>query len=356
MNFFYEICESKKYFMFLNSLNYFRAIAIIFIVFGHSFWLADFEFITVFSKTIINLTAGGTFFFVFISGFLFHHIFYKKFNSKKFFKSKFKYVVLPYLFMSVLPIANYIIKNGYTLENSFYYLKPIGYCLVTGTHLLAYWYIPFIILVFALSFLYVRFIKLDIKYQLLIFCFLSVISVFLHRPPEHSIYLSLQSLIYFTPFYLFGIICSEKKEMLYSKLFGKEFVILSIGLLFAILQVFIGVVGNYHKPPFEFASLDLMFVHKLIFSVFFMIFLHRFETVKSTFLDLVAKNSFGIFFIHGYYILIFLLVKSRLNFSFPKNSFLVYVLVAIVIFVLSLLTSMLIRKVIPKYSRSIIGS
>ena len=40
--------------MFLNSLNYFRAIAIIFIVFGHSFWLADFEFITVFFKTYLH--------------------------------------------------------------------------------------------------------------------------------------------------------------------------------------------------------------------------------------------------------------------------------------------------------------
>ena len=342
--------------MFLNSLNYFRAIAIIFIVFGHSYWLADFEFVTVFSKTINNLTAGGTFFFVFISGFLFHHIFYKKFNSKKFLKGKFKYVVLPYLIMSILPITNYIIKNGYTLENSFYYLKPIGFCLVTGAHLLAYWYIPFIILVFALSFIYVRFIKLDIKRQLLIFCFLSVISVFLHRPPRYSIYLALQSLVYFTPFYLFGIICSQQKEILYSRLARKEFVILVTGLLVAILQVFIGVIGNYHKPPFEFAGFDLMFIHKLIFCVFFMIFLHRFETVKSKFLDLVAKNSFGIFFIHGYYILIFLLMKSRMSFSFPKNSLLVYVFVAIVVFSLSLLTSMLIRKVIPKYSRNIIGS
>jgi hypothetical protein len=342
--------------MFLNSLNYFRAIAIIFIVFGHSYWLADYEFTTINSKTIRNLTAGGTFFFVFISGFLFHHIFYKKFNSRKFFKGKFKYVVLPYLIMSVLPIANYILKNGYTLENSFYYLKPIGYCLVTGAHLLAYWYIPFIILVFALSFIYIRFIKLNIKYQLLVFCFLSIVSVFLHRPQRDIIYLAIQSLAYFTPFYLFGIICSEKKEILYSKLVGKELVLLSIGLLIVILQVYVGVVGNYEKPPFEFDGIDLMFVHKLIFCVFFMIFLHRFETVKSKFLDVVAKNSFGIFFIHGYYILIFLLLKSRLNFSFPQNSFLIYLGVAIIIFILSLLTSMLIRKLIPKYSRSIIGS
>ena len=96
--------------MYLNSLNYFRGISIIFIVFGHCLYLVDYNYNSILGYTIQNLTQGGTSFFVFISGFLFHHIFYKKFELKRFMIKKTKYVLVPYLILSSIPIVFLLLK------------------------------------------------------------------------------------------------------------------------------------------------------------------------------------------------------------------------------------------------------
>ena len=66
--------------MYLNIINHFRAFEIIFIVLGHCSGLANFTFDNAYSHTFENFILGGTTFFVFISGFLFHHVFYGKFK------------------------------------------------------------------------------------------------------------------------------------------------------------------------------------------------------------------------------------------------------------------------------------
>ncbi|MGS0727939.1 acyltransferase family protein, partial [Shewanella sp. 0m-11] len=61
---------------FLNSINHFRGIAIIFIVMAHCYRPAGWQIETFADKAWFNLMMNGTVFFVFISGFLFHHVFY----------------------------------------------------------------------------------------------------------------------------------------------------------------------------------------------------------------------------------------------------------------------------------------
>jgi len=87
--------------MFLNSINHFRAIAILAIVAGHCFYLVDASFNTFPERVFCNLLTGGTVLFVFISGFLFHHIFYKRYQFKKFMAGKFKKVLLPYTLLAL---------------------------------------------------------------------------------------------------------------------------------------------------------------------------------------------------------------------------------------------------------------
>ena len=79
------IMEKKE--SYLNKINYFRGIAIIFIVFGHcdSFGITRFnENTTKLAEIIIPIVHGGTAFFVFISGFLFHYIYFQNFQLKLF--------------------------------------------------------------------------------------------------------------------------------------------------------------------------------------------------------------------------------------------------------------------------------
>ena len=72
--------------MRLVSFDYFRGVAILFIVAGQSFgtWPID----TFSEKVLTNIVYSGTALFVFISGFFFHHIFYKDFDMKIFMSKK----------------------------------------------------------------------------------------------------------------------------------------------------------------------------------------------------------------------------------------------------------------------------
>lgn len=352
--------------MYINSINYFRGIAIIFIVFGHCLYLADFEYNSIIGTTIFNLTKGGTAFFVFISGFLFHHIFYKKFDYKKFVIKKTKYVLVPYLVLSTLPIIVLLIKvciDGIFPLNTFWQRHedllsfPIfrHYLTGVGESFFGYWYIPFIMIVFAMSPVFIRFIKLRLKTQILITIVLLIISVFLHRGLFQNVFSVFQNVLYYTPIYLIGIIASEKKEIIYSKFKGKEFYLLFLLLVIALFQAYIGKSGDYFKEPFSYNGINLMIFQKILFCFFFMIFLNRFENYKLKLFNIMAENSFGIFFIHGIVIAALLKIKTKFDFSFTSNSFIIYCSVAILVFFLSMVVTLFVKRIFPKYSRYLIG-
>jgi len=55
----------------------------------------------------------GTALFVFISGFLFHHIFYSRFNYRAFISRKIKDVLVPYLVLSTPYVIYIVFFKGY---------------------------------------------------------------------------------------------------------------------------------------------------------------------------------------------------------------------------------------------------
>jgi hypothetical protein len=212
--------------MYINSINYFRGIAILFIVFGHCLGLADFTYDSILGNTILNLTVGATSFFVFISGFLFHHIFYKNFELKEFITKKTKYVLFPYLILSTLPIV-YLLLRIYITDSlslstiSLQHKETVSFFSILSTYLTGvgysfsgYWYIPFIMIIFAMSPVFVRFIKLKLKTQIAIAFFFLICSVFMHRGTYENVFSVFQNVLFFIPVYLFGIISSEKKEII----------------------------------------------------------------------------------------------------------------------------------------------
>ena len=355
--------------MYLNSLNYFRAIAIIFIVAGHCLGIADFAFNTIAGKTVYNLITGGTTLFVFISGFLFHHVFSKRYDFKKFYVKKIKYILLPYVLLALVPILLSVFGKHYSgadLTNYYaprsgawydLYLIPILKHYATGSMFIAYWYIPFVMIVFAFAPLHMRFIQLKTKTQVLLVFVLLIIAMLMHRPLLYTNTIAVfQAVLYFTPVYLLGIICSLKKERIYDKFKSKEIYFLTTVIGLAILQVIVGEDGTYMKLPLEYNGIDIMIFQKLLLSLFFMIWLHRFETKKITVLALIASSSFGIFFIHCLLIIAFIKIKSYFGFSFPPNNPLIYIAAITCITLISFLIVKVIQKIAPKHSRYIIGS
>ena len=81
----------------INRIVIFRAIAILFVVTGHFLNLIGKHSDSFYGLFVSNFILGGTILFVFISGFLFHHVFYDKYEFSYFITGKIKKVFFPYI-------------------------------------------------------------------------------------------------------------------------------------------------------------------------------------------------------------------------------------------------------------------
>lgn len=344
--------------MYLKSFDYFRAVTIVLIVAGHCYGISGWKVTTFSDRVLANIISGGTSLFVFISGFLFHHVFYKRYSYFKFIKGKIKNVYSPYICVSIIPIAYSIYtKNPYP---EFYFgstdtlfdqvLRPTFLYFWYGG-VLVYWYIPFIMTMFLISPLFMRFIRLRTNLGTLIVAVLSLVAVFVHRPINNlSI---LQSVVYFLPVYLFGILCSMERDWIYARLQGKNLVLLAGVLFLAMLQaVLMDTCGNLQKNPFDYNGVDVSFLQKIVLCVLLMNFLHRYEDRECRVLERVASASFAIYFLHGW--VIFFIWKAREHFGGPAGFFLLPLFTALVTWI-SYAVAAVIKKWCPEKSRSFIG-
>ena len=126
-----------------------------FIVLGHCYDLSRWEISSNLEKVFYSLTLNGSVYFVFISGFLYNHIFFPRFKYKKFMLKKTQFVLLPYLLFSIVPIllTVFIGGGGEHLSDNLKeqpILATLWY-LVTGRIIYAYWYIPMAMILFAIS-------------------------------------------------------------------------------------------------------------------------------------------------------------------------------------------------------------
>jgi len=343
----------------INSFNHFRAIAIIFIVAGHSLGITGMKSDTVLFGTIKNLLTGGTCLFVFISGFLFHFIYYRKFKYAIFLKNKTLSVFMPYLFLGVAPILVHILtKNQWpgghflpTGEGVFpEYVIPVLKYYASGAFLTAYWYVPFIMITFVLSPLHVQFIKLNPLLRISIVLFLFAVSLFMHRPVKNIFVI--QSVIFFSPVYLLGITCSMYRQNIYDFCKGREFIFLAAAIGVAFYQAHLGNTGNYSKEPFAWGGIDLMLIQKVFLCVFLMVWLNKYERVNNKAIHMLASTSFAIYFLHPH----ILFVLHRMPFDlFAAGSWLVFTLFVAALILLCMGLAKATRKIVPRYSRYLIG-
>jgi surface polysaccharide O-acyltransferase-like enzyme len=346
--------------MYINSFNHFRAISILLIIAGHCLYAPlGLEFNNIFEKTVMNLVTGGTYLFVFISGLLFHHVFFQKYRFKKFFTKKLTNVFIPYLILGLVPIAWYILSGSESYGGYFLptgtgiveeYIVPALKYYVSGRFLLAYWYIPLIMIIFLASPLHVLYARLNLHLQLLIIFAFSTIAIFIHRPIDNINLF--QSVVYFTPLYLIGITASINNIDIYRYLAGKELYLLFVVVSLAFLQTFSGVESNYHKSAFKYGGIDLMFFQKIALCFFFMVWLHRFETYSNGKIQIIAETSFALFFIHP----IILNIISLLGIDLLRvDSWFIYFIFVIAVTLTCVLAAKLCKRVLRKYSKYLIG-
>jgi probable poly-beta-1,6-N-acetyl-D-glucosamine export protein len=349
--------------MFLKSINNFRAVAILIIIAGHCMafsWNAT----ILPEKIMANLLVGGTTLFVFISGFLFHHVYYHRYNYNFFLKKKVQNVLIPYFLLASLAIVAVIMGwippwskrflpqnfSGQPIE----WAWPIIQYLWTGSFLLAYWYIPFIMVTFLMAPLHVIFVKFPVYIQLLLIGFLLAISMLIQRPIADIG--MIQNVVYFLPVYLLGMLSSIHKDKIYTKLENKELYILIIVVLCATIQaIFCTQTGNFEKKPFSFNGIDIQLIQKLFMSYFFLILFHRWENIQNKTLELLASASFALYFIHPWYIILYKNIACLQPINLHIPGMFIFPILTIIVICASLITAKAIKWLFPSHSRQIIG-
>ena len=345
--------------MYLSSFQYFRGVAILFIVAGHCLFVSDWRIDTQVERIVANLVLGGTALFVFISGFLFHHVYYRRqpFDYRRFLAVKFSYVFVPYLAMSVYPLAGLIGGHdgaglGPPVTAPYHGWQAALFYLGTGSHSFAYWYIPFVMVMFLLSPLFVRFIEMRGNRQVPAIIALILVAMIIHRPVD-NFYLP-QSVLYFTPLYLLGIVASLRKERIYAMFRGRAALtgLLGTAVALAMLHAFLhSWVGNFHKEMFRLTTLDLILPQKILLCLFFMVYLARYEGRPLRALDLLARVSFPVFFIHPLVISLFLRFELRPPVPGPFG----WILFTTIVLLVSIALALLVKRCVPRYSRYLIG-
>ena len=290
----------------LYAFDNFRAIAIVLIVVGHSYgpWVID----TFAEKFIASFITGGTALFVLISGFFFHHSFYKTFAWWTFLRAKLINVGVPYL---VLTGAYCVVVGWLSPEHVpstgalplsaggiADFMRLYGQYAYAGSASPAYWYVPFILLVFAASPLFVRFIKLTLRVQLAVLGASLLMSAIVHRPLDNNN--PFHSVLYFSSVYLLGILTSAYRTHVFAFL---QRYALGIGVLLAVVAVVkVRVDGHYdnlHKAEiFAFNGIDVFLFQKCLQAGLMLGLLVRFADRRIPLLQYVAERSFAIFFIH----------------------------------------------------------
>tara|TARA_R110000744_G_scaffold375905_1_gene489748 strand:+ start:3786 stop:4874 length:1089 start_codon:yes stop_codon:yes gene_type:complete len=361
--------------MYLKSINNFRGIAIILIVAVH-LYIFGFSSEDKISSLIRNTISSGTLLFVFVSGYMFHYIYYKKYNFKSFIIKKIKYVVFPYLFISSIAIIYFIVTSyGYFkpiselnieefervytqkifLPSDNKFITILKYYL-TGQISVVYWYIPFAILLFLCSPFHLYFVRKNTKIQIIIILISFIISAFVHRSVFNLN--PLHSLIYYTPIYLLGIFVSINSKHILKYLNNKLLILILGTIIFSCLQVINGSEGAYTKDIFEYNGIDLQIIQKTFMILFLYIFLERY-VINSKIIDKISETSFAIYFLHPW--IIYSLKKIYnfigINYGSSENNILLYLFTLSLVIIISVGSALSIKFLFSKskYTRYFIG-
>lgn len=340
----------------LNYINVFRALAIGFIVAGHSICRTGSA-----ADSILEVLVGdGTVFFVFISGFLFQYL-SDTFSYPEYLKKKFFNIVCPYLVTSVFGIA---VLLAVARVNPLYplpALEQIPLFLSTGVfHNFPTWYISMSCVFFLCAPLLLRFIRENRSAVLLMGIFLIPVAVprfiieFMNYSPYVCYARALAHNLFWTflffPIYILGMYVAAHKNYIPACYERRKILWLGTG-------VFLVVACWWNcAQPFPVTSRLLAF--KIILTLLLVGYLAHYDAFLSrptrlnNALDTVARYSFSIFFFHWYIdnglALLFkaLCGESFINFEIPD--FWTWALISFFRFLIDFLGSLALAVVIKK--------
>ncbi|MFQ4142293.1 acyltransferase [Chlorogloeopsis sp. ULAP02] len=337
---------------FLRYIHNFRGFAILTIVATHIIASLQWRNETIEKLTYI-LIGNGTVYFVFIAGFLFQFL-SSKYEYKKYLNKKLQYVILPYLFLSIPAIKLCLIEKIYTPPDWFQHHfsdwsipGQILMYLLTGAHLPPFWFIPMITIFYLISPILIWVDRHPKNYWIL--PILLGITAIIPRAQYNAN--PIQSFVHFLSVYMIGMFCSHYRDKIFSILKRKYFWLLIGFVILTILEFTIT------PRPTAINSWS-----KLILCVLIIYCLWLFELkLPKQFHDVMgflAELSFGIYFLHGYFIIAYSGAANKFGFNqfWTQANPLTFSLIFLLSVGASIVSLLIIKNIFGKKSRFIVGS
>jgi len=277
---------------FINNL---RGIAILTIVLGHA--LSTVPNPTPTLRLLDFVLGNGTLILVAIAGYLFAET-ANGFKYGPYLLNKLKSVVAPYLFTSIPAISLYIFDLKTThpwldmqwFREDLNVVEQIAVMLVTGAHLAPLWFVPMVVLFYLAApiFVFIRRRKLEAP----AFVLTLAAGYGMGFPPFHQNVL--QCFVYYLPFYVFGMVFQTYPDVYrrwsrYSTLLVPVYAVALVAVYFIFEQN-----SEVSTSITLLAMVPLLWVGMGLF--------WRHVNRRNRWLDMFARLSFYIFFVHGYFI------------------------------------------------------
>jgi hypothetical protein len=297
------------------------------------------------------LLVDATSWFVFISGYLFYYIEQRRFDYRDYLVKKVKFVILPYLILSIPALLG----GFYVSREQMVDLSPPMYVAwsvaVGGSVVAPMWFIPMIVIFFLVSPVFHAIAKTKLVYMLAFVGLL--VSLFSCRPV--SSLNPLLTFVHFLGFYALGMAAARASWLVEILRAGHW------GHLLMVLGIFGFVLAIYlYDPkavePLGFADgwgkLNLQQLGKLSLLVTVFLFFDRYLNRKQLMFGYLAKISFGLFFLHGFFALFFSRIAQRVGFV---NVFAAVMCEVIIVIGAAVITVIVAKFLLKSKSRYVVG-
>lgn len=321
-----------------------RGLAIVPIVAGHCYNAFDWQPGSLGAHLTV-LWSDINAFFIFISGYLFQHLL-GRFAYGKYLRAKLRNVILPYLVMSlpalVLYAGNWKIHPHFgDLIASLPLDERMALLLLTGAQMGPYWFIPMMAVFYLGSPILAALDRRPSWYLVLLPLF--ACSLALVPRPLYDLQ-PLQSAAHYLPVYVLGMFVSRYNERILPVL-ARNWATMTAASALLLIAI---VAADYARIVFE--RLPIAFLCLTVLAI-----LTRFTHHRIAWLDLLARYSFGIFFVHAYFIAVVRQAFDQWPALAEGSQSRFMVLLAIVMLA-TMATLWAVRWALPGRSRLLIGS
>lgn len=343
--------------MFQSNIHNLRGIAILGIVGAHSIHAFDWSNSMVWFRIFDTLCNQSSILFFFIAGYLFQYL-AARFTYGKYLKKKLTTVIIPYLILSTPALvvstgwgsgAAFLTGNGPPMipQDSvwagFYDLaawQQAGSFYVTGKHLAPFWFVPTIAMFYVVAPL-----LLALDRRKWVYWLLPLFMVYSAYAGRDSLPGPIGKGTYLFSVYLMGMFFSRFQTETMHWATKLRWPLLLAAVTLFVLNV---TVDRPHH--------GILYGLKVVLAPVALYWLRKWEKPLGKKFDYLAHVSFGLFFIHGYFISGLRLIYERTTERpLPDGNVIYYFLFAALILALSLGVLATARGVLKDKSRLLVG-